>query len=133
IRRGSSRHRARGRTTHTDQGHRGRLHRAMTQDPTEVLDHAAARARAHASANRYEDAERLRRLALTYLTAARRACGLRAIGGTDLLIAARPSTEGVVGGKGCELLAVRHGRFTGAVLVPLHADQLAAARSLALT
>lgn len=133
IGRGSSLERAGGRTTHTDEGHRRRLHRAMTQDPTEVLDHAAARMRAHASANRYEDAERIRRLALTYLTAARRACRLRAIGGTELLIAARPSTEGVVGGKGWELLAVRHGRFAGTVLVPHHADPLAAARSLALT
>src|SRR5699024_1885681 len=101
IGRGSSLERAGGRTTHTDEGHRRRLHRAMTQDPTEVLDHAAAR--------------------------------LRGIGGTELLIAARPSTEGVVGGKGWELLAVRHGRFAGTVLVPHHADPLAAARSLALT
>src|SRR5699024_3559971 len=59
IGRGSSLERAGGRTTHTDEGHRRRLHRAMTQDPTEVLDHAAARMRAHASANRYEDAERI--------------------------------------------------------------------------
>lgn len=131
--RGTSLERAAGRAVPTAAGHRLRLHRAMTQDPTEVLDHAAARMRAHSCASRYEDADRIRRLALAFLAAARRACRLRAIGATELLIAARPSTEAVIGGRGWELLAVRHGRFAGTALVPHHADPLSAARSLALT
>ena len=99
----------------------------------EVLDHAAVRMRTHVNAGRYEDAERIRQLTLTYLRAAHRASRLRALAAVPLLIAARPVTEGVIGGRGWELLAVRHGRFSGTTLVPLRADPLAAARSLALT
>lgn len=131
--RGSSLERSAGRAVPLEDSHRGRLHRAMTEDPTAVLDHAAARMRTHASAGRYEDADRIRQLTLTYLTAARRACRLRSIGAAELLIAARPSTEAVIGGQGWELLAVRRGRFAGSTLVPRHADPVAAARSLALT
>ena len=50
-----------------------------------------------------------------------------------LLIAARPSTEAVIGGRGWELLAVRHGRFSGTTLVPATKDPLPFARSLAMT
>lgn len=117
----------------SDQGHRARIRRAMLEDPGEVLDHAAVRMRTHVNAGRYEDAERIRQLTLTYLRAARRASRLRALAAVPLLIAARPVTEGVIGGRGWELLAVRHGRFSGTTLVPLRADPLAAARSLALT
>ena len=88
---------------------------------------------AHVDAGRYEDAEKLRKLALTYLSAAHRASRLRALAAVPLLIAARPSTEAVIGGRGWELLAVRHGRFSGTTLVPAHKDPLPFARSLALT
>lgn len=114
-------------------GHRARIRRAMLEDPTEVLDHVAARLRVHVGAGRYEDAEVLRTLAQTYLTAARRASRLRALAAVPLLIAARPSTEAVIGGSGWELLAVRHGRFSGSTLVPARTDPLPFARSLALT
>lgn len=50
-----------------------------------------------------------------------------------LLIAARPSTEAVIGGRGWELLAVRYGRFSGTTLVPAAKDPLPFARSLAMT
>ena len=114
-------------------GHHQRLRRAMVADPREVLDHAASRLRAHVDAGRYEDAEKLRRLALAYLDAARRASRLRALAEVPLLIAARPSTEAVIGGRGWELLAVRHGRFSGTTLVPATKDPLPFARSLAMT
>ena len=114
-------------------GHRDRIRRAMLTDPREVLDHVATRMRAHSAAGRYEDAENLRRLTGTFLDAARRAARLRAISAVPLLVAARPSTEAVIGGRGWELLAVRHGRFAGTALVPARADPLAVARSLAVT
>lgn len=124
---------ARGGAPASLDSHRGRLRRAMVDDPREVLDHVAARLRAHVDAGRYEDAEKLRKLALTYLSAAHRASRLRALAAVPLLIAARPSTEAVIGGRGWELLAVRHGRFSGTTLVPAHKDPLPFARSLALT
>ncbi|MGY5764363.1 DEDD exonuclease domain-containing protein [Brachybacterium sp. DNPG3] len=114
-------------------GHRDRVRRAMLEDPEEVLVHAASRMRVHSSAGRYEDADRVRRTADAYLRAARRAARLRAISRVPLLIAARPSSDPVVGGRGWELLAVRRGRFSGTLLVPHRADPLAAARALALT
>ena len=114
-------------------GHRERIRRAMTEDPTEVLDHVAGRLRSHVGAGRYEEAEKLRRLALAFLTAARRASRLRALADVPLLIAARPSTEAVIGGRGWELLAVRHGRFSGTTLVAAGKDPLPFARSLAMT
>lgn len=114
-------------------GHRARLRRAMVEDPAEVLDHVAARLRAHVEAGRYEDAEKLRRLTRSYLAAARRASRLRALAEVPLLIAARPSTEPVIGGRGWELLAVRHGRFSGTTLVASGKDPLPFARSLELT
>ncbi|ATG52249.1 DNA polymerase III subunit epsilon [Brachybacterium vulturis] len=117
----------------TADGHRARLRRAILEDPTEVLDHVATRLRSHVEAGRYEDAEKLRRLAHTYLTAARRACRLRALAEVPLLIAARPSTEAVIGGRGWELLAVRHGRFSGTTLVAAGKDPLPFARSLEMT
>src|SRR5699024_12164151 len=83
--------------------HRARLRRAMVEEPAEVLDHVAARLRAHVEAGRYEDAEKLRRLTRSYLAAARRASRLRALAEVPLLIAARPSTEPVIGGRGWEL------------------------------
>src|SRR5699024_6679747 len=110
-----------------------RLRRAMVEDPAEVLDHVAARLRAHVEAGRYEDAEKLRRLTRSYLAAARRASRLRALAEVPLLIAARPSTEPVIGGRGWELLAVRHGRFSGTTLVASGKDPLPFARSLELT
>ena len=114
-------------------GHRAALRQAMVADPRPVLDHVAARMRVHVEAGRYEDAERLRRLAGTYLDAARRASRLRALAEVPLLIAARPSREAVIGGRGWELLAVRHGRFSGTTLVPAAKDPLPFARSLAMT
>lgn len=114
-------------------GHRARLRRALLEDPGEVLDHVAGRLRAHVDAGRYEEAESLRRLTRTYLTAARRASRLRALADVPLLIAARPSTEPVIGGRGWELLAVRHGRFSGTTLVASGKDPLPFARSLELT
>lgn len=114
-------------------GHHERLRRAMLSDPREVLDHAASRLRAHADAGRYEEAESLRRLVGSYLDAARRAARLRALAEVPLLIAARPSTEAVIGGRGWELLAVRGGRFSGTTLVPAAKDPLPFARSLAMT
>ncbi|WP_299303589.1 DEDD exonuclease domain-containing protein [uncultured Brachybacterium sp.] len=116
-----------------DAGHHERLRRAMREDPREVLDHVAVRLRAHVGSSRYEDAEKLRKLALTYLAAAHRASRLRALADVPLLISARPSSEPVIGGRGWELLAVRHGRFSGTTLVPGHKDPLPFARSLALT
>jgi len=113
--------------------HRDRVRRAMTEDPAEVLDHVASRLRAHVDAGRYEDAEKLRRLTLSFLAAARRASRLRALAEVPLLIAARPSTEAVIGGRGWELLAVRHGRFSGTTLVAAGKDPLPFARSLAMT
>src|SRR5699024_9497289 len=77
--------------------------------------------------------ENLRRLTATFLDAARRAARLRALAAVPLLVAARPSTEAVIGERGWELLAIRHGRFAGSVLVPARADPLAVARSLAAT
>lgn len=121
---------------HTDApgaGHRERIRRAMLEDPGEVLDHLASRLRAHVDSGRYEEAEKLRRLAAVYLKAARRAARLRALAEVPLLIAARPSTEAVIGGRGWELLAVRHGRFSGTTLVAAGKDPLPFARSLALT
>lgn len=114
-------------------GHRARIRRALLEDPTEVLDHVAGRMRRHVAAGRYEEAEKLRRTALGYLAAARRASRLRAIASVELLIAARPSTDPVIGGSGWELLALRHGRFSGTTLVPRRGDPLAAARALAMT
>lgn len=114
-----------------DLSFRERLRRAMTADPRPVLDHAAARMRTHAAAGRFEDAERVRRTAETFLAAARRASRLRALAAVPLLVAARPSTEAVIGGRGWELLAVRDGRFSATALVPFRADPLAVARSLA--
>lgn len=105
----------------------------MIEDPREVLDHVASRLRGHVDAGRYEEAEKLRRLAQTFLAAAHRATRLRALAAVPLLVAARPSTEAVIGGKGWELLAVRHGRFAGTTLVPAHKDPLPFARSLAAT
>lgn len=113
--------------------HREELRTAMVADPRAVLDHVAARMRGHVDAGRYEDAERLRRLAGTYLDAARRASRLRALAEVPLLIAARPSSEAVIGGRGWELLALRHGRFSGSTLVPASKDPLPFARSLAMT
>lgn len=121
---------------HTDApgaGHRERIRRAMLEDPGEVLDHTAGRLRAHVDAGRYEEAEKLRRLTAVYLRAARRASRLRALAEVPLLIAARPCTEAVIGGRGWELLAVRHGRFSGTALVAASKDPLPFARSLALT
>jgi DNA polymerase-3 subunit epsilon len=114
-------------------GHHDRLRRAMVADPREVLDHVASRLRTHVEAGRYEEAEKLRRLAGTYLDAARRASRLRALAEVPLLIAARPSTEAVIGGRGWELLAVRRGRFSGTTLVPAAKDPVPFARSLAMT
>ncbi|AXK44960.1 DEDD exonuclease domain-containing protein [Brachybacterium saurashtrense] len=114
-------------------GHRDRVRKAMTEDPDEVLAHVAARLRARTEAGRYEEAEGLRRLAATYLTAARRASRLRALAAVPLLITARPSTEAVIGGRGWELLAVRHGRFSGTTLVAAGKDPVPFARSLAMT
>lgn len=129
--RGASFENGPGRESLSGAGHRDRVRRAMLTDPREVLDHVAERMRSHVGAGRYEDAEKLRRLALTFLTAARRAARLRALGEVPLLIAARPSAEAVIGGRGWELLAVRHGRFSGTALVPARSDPVATARSLA--
>ncbi|UVY83114.1 DEDD exonuclease domain-containing protein [Brachybacterium sp. NBEC-018] len=112
-------------------GHRARIRRALLEDPSEVLDHVAGRLRAHVAAGRYEEAERLRRTTLTYLAAARRASRLRAIGAVDLLVAARPSSDPVIGGRGWELLAVRNGAFAATALVPWSTDPVAAAQELA--
>src|SRR5699024_3544287 len=73
--------------------------------------------RAHVKAGRYEDAEKMRRHTRSYLTAARRASRLRALAEVPLQIAARPSTEPVVGGPGWQLPAVRPGRSFGTTLV----------------
>ncbi|MGP9845529.1 DEDD exonuclease domain-containing protein [Brachybacterium sp. 107] len=116
-----------------DAGHHDRIRAAMLTDPREVLDHVAGRMRGHVEGGRYEEAEKVRQLALTFLAAGRRAARLRAIGNVPLLVAARPSTDPVVGGRGWELLAVRHGRFSGTALVNVHADPVAVARSLAAT
>lgn len=105
----------------------------MLTDPREVLDHVAGRMRGHVEGGRYEEAEKVRQLALTFLAAGKRAARLRAIGRVPLLVAARPSADPVVGGRGWELLAVRHGRFSGTALVSTHADPVAVARSLAAT
>jgi len=112
---------------------RSRIRRAMTEDPSEVLDHVASRLRSQVEAGRYEEAETLRRRALLFLTAARRASRLRALAAVPLLVAARPSTEAVIGGRGWELLAVRHGRFSGTTLVASGKDPLPFARSLSMT
>lgn len=123
-----------GRTgTLPEAGHRARVRRAMLEDPAEVLDHVATRMRTQVAAGRYEEAESLRRLAETFLTAARRAARLRALAAVPLLVCARPSAEAVIGGRGWELLAVRHGRFSGTTLVAAGKDPLPFARSLALT
>ena len=122
-----------GGTTRLDGGYRAALRTALREDPRQVLDHVAVRMRRHVDAGRYEDAEKLRQVALSYLTAARRASRLRAIAAVPLLVAARPSEDPVISGRGWELLAVRHGRFAGTALVPRTADPLAAARSLQLT
>ena len=111
--------------------HRARVRRALLEDPTEVLVHVAERLRGQVDAGRYEDAERLRRTALTYLAAARRASRLRALAAVPLLVAARPSSDPVIGGRGWELLALRHGAFAGAALVPWSADPVGAAHELA--
>src|SRR5690606_23956782 len=103
------------------------------EDPAEVLDHVATRRRTQVAAGRYEEAESLRRLAETFLPAARRAARLRALAAVPLLVCARPSAEAVIGGRGWELLAVRHGRFSGPTLVAAGKDPLPFARSLALT
>ncbi|HEX7350808.1 DEDD exonuclease domain-containing protein [Brachybacterium sp.] len=117
----------------SDASPRARIRRAMTQDPSEVLDHVATRLRSHVEAGRYEEAETLRRRALLFLTAARRASRLRVLAEVPLLVAARASTEAVIGGQGWELLAVRHGRFSGTTLVAAGKDPLPFARSLAMT
>jgi len=116
-----------------DAGHHDRIRAAMLTDPREVLDHVAGRMRGHVEGGRYEEAEKVRQLALTFLAAGKRAARLRAIGRVPLLVAARPSADPVVGGRGWELLAVRHGRFSGTALVSTHADPVAVARSLAAT
>lgn len=131
--RGASFESAGGREPLPRAAHHDQLRRAMREDPRDVLDHVASRMRRHVDAGRYEDAEKLRRLALSFLTAARRGARLRAIGDVPLLVAARPSSEPVIGGRGWEILAVRHGRFSGTALVPAQADPVAVARSLALT
>ncbi|WP_422117367.1 DEDD exonuclease domain-containing protein [Brachybacterium sp. UNK5269] len=131
--RGAGLERSAGAGPLAEPGHRARLRRAMLEDPREVLDHVAARLRAQVDAGRYEDAAALQDLARTYLAAARRAARLRALAAVPLLIAARPSTEAVIGGSGWELLAVRHGRFSGTTLVPARTDPLPFARSLAMT
>src|SRR5699024_1844064 len=84
-------------------------------------------------AGRYEEAEKLRRLAHSFLSAARRASRLRALAEVPLLIAARPSTEPVIGGRGGELLALRHGPFRGPALVASGIDPLPFRRLLELT
>src|SRR5699024_1328420 len=114
-------------------GHRARLRRAMVEDPAEVLDHVAARLRTQVEAGRYEEAEKLRRRARSFLSAARRASRLRAPAEGPLPIAARPRPEPVIGGRGWELLDIRHGRFSGTTLVASGKDPLPFARSLELT
>lgn len=114
-----------------DSGHHARLRRAMLEDPTEVLDHVAARMRSLAAAGRYEDAGQLRSLTSTYLAAAERASRLRAISACPLLVAARPAEASPGARRGWELLAVRRGRLAGSAVVPAHADPVAAARALA--
>src|SRR5699024_6760495 len=114
-------------------GHRAGLRRAMVEDPAEVLAHVAARLRAHVEAGRYEDAEKLRRLTRSYLAAARRASSLRALAEVPLLIAARPSTEPVIGAAGWEPLGPPHRRLSGTTLVASGKDPLPFARYLELT
>jgi len=113
--------------------HHAALRTAMVQDPRPVLDHATARMRRFAADGRYEDAARVRSLAETYLRAAERAARLRAIRACDLLVAARPHEDRRSGARSWELLAVRGGRFAGAAMVPMAADPLPVARSLAAT
>lgn len=116
-----------------DASHHERLRRAMVDDPTEVLDHAASRMRRLAAAGRYEDAGRVRAITETYLAAARRAQRLRALAGCPLLIAARPCAMPGTRRMGWELLASRRGRFAGTSIVPPGTDPLPAARALAAT
>lgn len=122
-----------GAATLSSDSYRSRLRRAMLEDPQEILDHAVSRMRACVDAGRYEDAETIKRTTLSFLAAARRASRLRSISAVPLLVAARPSQAPVIGGRGWELLAIRHGRFAGTALVPTTADPVAAAHSLALT
>lgn len=112
-------------------GHHERLRHLMVEDPTPLIDDAAARMRHHVDAGRYEDADRVRQVAAAFLTAARRAARLRALCAVPLLVAARPSTDPVIGGHGWEMIAVRHGRLLGADLLPWSADVLAEADRLA--
>lgn len=116
-----------------DASHHQRLRRAMLENPSEVLDHVAARMRSLATAGRFEDAATLRMRAETYLDAARRAQRLRALAGVPLLVAARPAPAPPPRRPGWELLAVRAGRFAGTALVPALGDPVEAARALAAT
>lgn len=119
--------------TRPDAPHHERLRRAMTEDPTEVLDHVVSRMRTLAGLGRYEDAEVLRARVELFLDAARRADRLRSLAGSELVVAARPAPAPAPQRPGWELLAVRGGRFAGAALVPAGADPVASARALAAT
>ncbi len=131
--RGSSFEHATARARALASSHREMLRTVMLEDPSLVLDHVAKRMRAQVEAGRYEDAERLRGLTLSYLAAARRASRLRALGAVPVLVAARPTDDPVVGPGGWELLLVRHGRFAGTTLVPRRGDPVGAAKALLRT
>ncbi|MCG7308970.1 DEDD exonuclease domain-containing protein [Brachybacterium sp. ACRRE] len=108
-----------------------RIRRAMLEDPSPVIAHAAARMRAHVGAHRFEDAARIKGQAEAFLAAAQRAQQLRALAACPMLVAARPAESRRHPAGAWELLAVRAGRHAGTAIVPRGTDPVPVARELA--
>lgn len=89
------------------------VRRAMTCDPSVVIDTAASRIRALANSLRYEEAAEVRDRLLHFLRAVGRSQRLAALAGCPQIVAVRPQENGET-----EVAVIRHGRLAGADRIP---------------
>lgn len=115
-------------------GFHARMHRALTEDPSDVFEYAAQKMRALVGRGLYENAEALRTRVELFADAARRAARLRSIAEVPFLVAARKISCHDASAQSpwqWEVLAVRHGRLGAARTMPAWSDPLSAIEALA--
>ncbi|QEU11830.1 DEDD exonuclease domain-containing protein [Dermabacter vaginalis] len=114
-------------------GFHARMHRALTEDPRDVFEYAAAKMRVLVERGLYENAEALRTRVELFTHAARRAARLRSIAAVPLIVAARkvacPGAEADTPWQ-WEIFAVRHGRLGATRTMPAWTDPLSVVAQL---
>ncbi|WP_259923159.1 DEDD exonuclease domain-containing protein [Helcobacillus massiliensis] len=116
--------------TRGDDSFHQRMRRAMTTDPSEVLDDVAHRLRALTTSGRFEDAAQLRERTEAFLEAAARAQRLREIAEVPFIVATRRHRVSESSPWIWETLAIRHGRLGAVLALPSHGDPVASVEHL---